>query len=252
MTHSYALRAWAIEQMSQFIFGRETIAKAAGINPRTLSSWYRQETYRLKGGCHYPNEYERAFAIVVYRNGPDSLKSLSEVLKVPPRSIEEWHRIDRKMQYTSELQLRTNDGVVALGKIVEKDLQEYEINAYLADRQLWPDPRHVYEMTWLELDYRLRQMIAMEHIRRCGLPRYRLGSLPVGEQFSELREAKKIIVVGPHATRGSTRTSEEHVDRDEFTERNRAKGRFVGLDLGRYENYSGVAENLLMGFIRVE
>jgi hypothetical protein len=156
------------------------------------------------------------------------------------------------MQYTSELQLRTNDGVVALEGIIGNDLQKYEVDYYVSNKHLWPDPRHVYELTWLELDYRLRQMIATEHIRRCGLPRYGLRIIPMDDIYQDFKEAKKLIVVGPHATRGSTHTSEQLVSRDDFTEKSRVKGRFVGLDLGRYEDYTGVAKNLLMGFTHDE
>ena len=65
MTHAYAKRTWATTQMSQDFFGLYTIARAACIKPRTLQSWYRQETHRAEFAIKMPREYERSMGILL-------------------------------------------------------------------------------------------------------------------------------------------------------------------------------------------
>jgi hypothetical protein len=152
MTHSYATRAWALHQMSNDYFGLQTIAAMACIKPRTLQSWFRQETRRAKFSLKMPREYERAMAIILLDLLPCQDDQIASLVFTNVRTLREWRVENRYRPYNSDLTLRTSEGVVILQPLVEKTLKKYGQVKFLAGRMLWPDPNLIYEETWRELD----------------------------------------------------------------------------------------------------
>jgi hypothetical protein len=193
MTHSYATRAWALHHMSNDYFGLQTIASMACIKPRTLQSWFRQETHRAKPTLKQPREYERAMGIILLDLLPYQDDQIAKLVLTNIRTLREWRVENRYRPYESDLTLRTLEGVAILKPLVEEGLKKYGQEKFLTDKMLWPDPNLIYEETWKELDELFYRDLVQQRKRYLG-SRKNLKSGPS-------HKIKKRVFVGPHFMR---------------------------------------------------
>lgn len=193
MTHSYATRAWALHHMSNDYFGLQTIASMACVKPRTLQSWFRQETHRAKPTLKQPREYERAMGIILLDLLPHQDDQIAKLVLTNIRTLREWRVENRYRPYDSDLTLRTLEGVAILKPLVETGLKKYGQEKFLMDKMLWPDPNLIYEETWKELDELFYRDLVQQRKRHLG-PRKNSKSGPS-------HKLKKRVFVGPHFMR---------------------------------------------------
>jgi hypothetical protein len=156
MTHSYATRTWAMTHMSNDYFGLQTIARAAQVKPRTLQSWFRQETQRADLTIKMPREYERSMGIVLLDLCPKEIETIAALTFTNPRGLLQWRLENRQCPLSSDLRQRTFEAVIRLQPLVNKAIKKFGKERYLNNRNLWPDPNLVYEKTWIELDLLFR------------------------------------------------------------------------------------------------
>jgi hypothetical protein len=193
MTHSYATRAWAIEHMSNDFFGLQAIASMACVNPRTLQTWFRQETHRAKPTLKQPREYERAMGIILLDLLPNRDEQIAKLVFTNFRTLREWRVENRYRPLDSDLTHRTFQGVETLKRLVEKKLRKFGRENFLTDKMLWPDPNLIYEKTWKELDYLFYLSLIKQQNRNLGLT----SNLADGP----LPKFAKRVYIGPHVMR---------------------------------------------------
>ena len=209
MTHSYATRTWAITHMSNDFFGLQTIARAAGVKPRTLQSWFRQETQRVEFTLKMPREYERAMGIILLNLFPEDIETIATLTFTNPRGLMQWRLENRKCPLSSDLRHRTFQGVSKLEPLVAKAIRKYGKKKFLINKELWPDPCLIYERTWVELDF-----IFHYTVHRIYDWRYFKKYNP---EYAEKNFKKAKVMVGPHSTRYTEITSEgQHFPLESF------------------------------------
>jgi hypothetical protein len=193
MTHSYATRAWAIQHMANDYFGLQAIASMACVKPRTLQSWFRQETRRAKYSIKMPREYERAMGIILLDLFPSHEDQIASLVFTNIRTLKEWRVENRYRPLNSDLTHRTSEGVVILLPLVKRSLKRYRLEEYLTDKMLWPDPNFIYEKTWKELDEIFYGALIKQQNRNI--------SITSGRRDIFLRKFEKRTYVGPHFMR---------------------------------------------------
>lgn len=209
MTHSYATRAWALHHMSNDYFGLQTIASMACVKPRTLQSWFRQETRRTKFSLKMPREYERAMGIILLDLLPYQEELIASLVFTNIRTLKEWRVENRYRPFNSDLTHRTSEGVVILQPLIEKNLKKYGQEKFLADRMLWPDPNLIYEETWKELDELFYQDLVEQR------KRYLRSTMK--SKIGPSHKIKKRVLVGPHFMRYTEITREgQHFPLESF------------------------------------
>jgi hypothetical protein len=237
MTHSYATRAWAIEHMSNDFFGLQAIASMACVNPRTLQTWFRQETQRAKFTLKQPREYERAMGIILLDLLPTREDQIAGLVFTNFRTLREWRVENRYRPLESDLTHRTFQGVLTLQKLVEKKLRKHGRENFLADKMLWPDPNLVYEKTWKELDHLFYLSLIRQQNRNLGLT----SDLVDGP----LRKYQKRVYVGPHAMRYTEITREgQHFPLESY-QATRPLGHLVAAGTPEALKLSRISEQLL-------
>ena len=193
MTHSYATRAWAMHHMSNNYFGLQAIARSACVNPRTIQTWFRQETHRAKPTLKQPREYERAMGIILLDLLPHRDGQIAKLVFTNARTLREWRIENRCRPYESDLTLRTLEGVAILQPLVNEVLEKFGQENFLADKMLWPDPNLIYENTWKELDELFYQdLIQQQNVSLSSRKILKGGS---SHKF------KRRVFVGPHFMR---------------------------------------------------
>lgn len=193
MTHSYATRAWAMHHMSNNYFGLQAIARSACVNPRTIQTWFRQETHRAKPTQKQPREYERAMGIILLDLLPHRDGQIAKLVFTNARTLREWRIENRYRPYESDLTLRTLEGVTILQPLVKEVLEKFGQENFLADKMLWPDPNLIYENTWKELDELFHQdLIQQQNVSLRSRKILKSGSS---------HKIKRRVFVGPHFTR---------------------------------------------------
>jgi hypothetical protein len=193
MTHSYATRAWAMHHMSNNYFGLQAIARSACVKPRTIQTWFRQETHRAKPNLKQPREYERAMGIILLDLLPHRDGQIAKLVFTNARTLREWRIENRFRPYESDLTLRTLEGVAILQPLVNEVLEKFGQENFLADKMLWPDPNLIYENTWKELDTLFYQdLIQQQNVS--------LSSRKILKGGPSLK-IKKRVFVGPHFMR---------------------------------------------------
>jgi hypothetical protein len=209
MTYSYATRTWAITHMSHDFFGLQTIARAAGVKPRTLQSWFRQETQRAEFTLKMPREYERAMGIILLNLFPAEMETIADLTFTNPRSLMQWRLENRTCPLSSDLRHRTFQGVSKLEPFVAKAVKKHGKKKFLTNKEFWPDPYLIFERTWVELD-----MIFFITIYRLYDWRYFKKYNP---EFASKKLKKPKVMVGPHSTRYTEITSEgQHFPLESF------------------------------------
>jgi hypothetical protein len=193
MTHSYATRAWAMHHMANDFFGLQAIASMACVKPRTLQSWFRQETRRAKLSIKMPREYERAMGIILLDLYPSHEDQIASLVFTNVRTLKEWRVENRYRPLNSDLTHRTSEGVVILLPLVKKSLKKHRLEEYLTDKMLWPDPNLIYEKTWNELDEIFYGALIKQQLRNM--------SIASGRNDIFLRKFEKRVYVGPHFMR---------------------------------------------------
>jgi hypothetical protein len=193
MTHSYATRAWAMHHMSNNYFGLQAIARSACVKPRTIQTWFRQETHRAKPNLKQPREYERAMGIILLDLLPHRDGQIAKLVFTNARTLREWRIENRFRPYESDLTLRTLEGVAILQPLVNEVLEKFGQENFLADKMLWPDPNLIYENTWKELDTLFYQdLIQQQNVSLSSRKILKGGPS---------HKIKKRVFVGPHFMR---------------------------------------------------
>jgi len=209
MTYSYATRTWAITHMSNDFFGLHTIARAAGVKPRTLQSWFRQETHRAQLSIKMPREYERSMGIILLDLFPKDIETIAKLTFTNSRSLLQWRLENKNCHASSDLRYRTFKAVALLKPIVAQLIRKHGKNKMLESKMLWPDPYLVFERTWLELDltliYTLFKVFDWRYYKD-------------NEETAALSKMKKPkTMIGPHSTRYTEITNEgQHFPLESF------------------------------------
>lgn len=259
MTYSYATKAWVLEHMKLYIFGRDILAHISNVNPKTISSWYRNEILHDKRRHIQCNEYERAMAIALYRKLPKRINVIADTFNIDKDTVRQFNSDVGKSTYT-DLYLRTSDALIITEPAVERGLNNHGEDRYLTDKFLWPNPFEIYYLTWLGLDYKFVNFLKTENALRLGLfhPEFdknlNRGGYKLSWKASRNRSSStvpSIRVVGPHRYRGAKLKNNE-LTFDSYTEQMRVTGRFVGSKIGYWMHECEITPNLLCGYIPKE
>jgi len=227
MTYSYATKVWVKAHLDRCIFGRETIAWAAKIPPRTIASWMRgPEQYRPKHSAQC-NEYERAMVVVLYRQAPYLATDIARHFKLSIRTVIDFDLQVRQKLCDTDLKARTLDALTVLEPAIARHLSKYDIQRYIKDRMLWPCPYQVYFQTWEMLDERFAYLMREELMNRSQSELMKIrnmimaigGDLDPAEELAEAAKyarrplGKPLRMYGPHKNRWG-KVSGDQVDRD--------------------------------------
>jgi hypothetical protein len=219
--HSYTRREWAMEQMSAGILGRETIAAALDIPPRTISSWFRAETRRCPSLLKTPREYDRAMAILLYMKFPQCLDQIAKKHQTTPRVITEWYSQVRSTRHHSELIWATRLLMVTLNPYIPEYFTA-KGNELILIQGRYPHSSRARELIFEVYDEILQEILS--HASDLQLDRSMKASGPLKlesevfymPQFAatnpRIPELKRLN--GPHRYRGSVLYSDGHVDFD--------------------------------------
>lgn len=219
--HSYTRREWAMEQMSAGILGRETIASALDIPPRTISSWFRAETRRCPSLLKTPREYERAIAILLYMKFPQCLDQIAKNHQTTPRVITEWYTQVRSTRKHSELIWATRLMMVTLNPYIPEYFTA-KGNELILIQGRYPHSSRARELIFEVYDEILQEILT--HASNLQLDRSMKASGPLKlesevfymPQFAannpHIPELKRLN--GPHLYRGSILYSDGHIDFD--------------------------------------
>ena len=240
MSYSHATREWALEQMWVCRFGRESIAEAASVRPRTISTWFRQEIRKLPYGHKLPNEYERSMGIVLGGFYPQLQEEIASAFKVPLRTLLQWKFDNESKRKNSDLIERTRQGVVLLEMLIDPQMDTEEVKQYILDRKLWPDPEWLYRITWRELDENMYLNIKFQVMRRHAEPLDK----DLADEINFLQYLDPILFIGPHVNRYANIEPGFEVYRDPDFLKSRVVGRFKEGQLIHYLDQSGVSASL--------
>jgi len=237
MTHSYATRAWAVTHMSNDFFGLQTIARAAGVKPRTLQSWFRQETQRAELSIKMPREYERSMGIILLDLYPKEIETIAALTFTNPRGLLQWRLENRTDPLSSDLRQRTFEAVIRLKPLVNKAIKKFGKDKYLSNRNLWPDPNLAYEKTWIELDLLFRYTLVQ-------LFNWRFN-MDFDREKARDKNLKPKTIIGPHFMRYTEITSEgQHFPLETFRYTRRTK-HLLGLWRSEAIDKAMISDSLL-------
>ena len=258
MTYSYATKSWVLEHMNRCLFGRETLAKAAWVEPRTISSWYRQERTRTSSGSRQCNEYERGMAICLYKFAPKHVAEIAKVLGVSKDTIWRFVSENRITGSNSDLIDRTSDALAILEEQVMDGVSRFGADKYIKSRELWPSSYQVFYLRWEVLDYRLHSLITNEVLRRnmgnlISLEKKYPEFVNSGSKTPDRKNVNelKIRLAGPHKFRGSKFENGEF-EMDPYVQANRQTGLFAGYSISPYMHQARIADYLMAGVAEYE
>ena len=240
MSYSYATREWALAHMWMCRFGRESIAEAACVKPRTISTWFRQEIRKLPYGHKLPNEFQRGMGIVLSSFYPQLKEEIAKAFKVPQRTLLQWRSENKRGSGAGDLINRTREGVTLLEMLINPKMEKEEATEYIRNRSCWPDPEWLYRSTWRELDENMYTTIRFESIRSGLMSSGQ--SLP--EELKFLQYLDPILFVGPHINRYANIEPGFDVWRDPDFLKSRVVGRFKEGQLLDYLEYSEASSYL--------
>jgi hypothetical protein len=221
-------------------FGRESIAEAACVKPRTISTWFRQEIRKLPYGRKLPNEYQRAMGIVLSSFYPQLKAEIASALKVPQRTLVQWKLENTRRSGAGDLLSRTREGVTLLEMLIDPKMGIEEALQYIHDRKSWPDPEWLYRNTWRELDDNMYTTIKFESIRKDLMA----SGQPLSKELKFSQYLDPILFVGPHINRYANIEVGFDVYRDPDFLKSRVVGRFKEGQLLDYLEYSEVSSTL--------
>lgn len=220
MTYSYYLRCWAMERMNENLLGRDSIALACGVAPRTISTWYRAETgigpYLLTTN----REGDRAIAILLYERFPNQIDQVARICRTSPRAIREWRMQVRSPRFQSELIWATRLALTTLHHRID-DYCEIQEGQVILRKGYLPDYQSLQEMIFCVYDnilmHILSQTLALhaKHIvdKMDGVSS-KLDMKPIGPPpDSHIPHLKRPL--GPNRNRGSRMHKDGFVDKDE-------------------------------------
>ncbi|CAB4658742.1 unannotated protein [freshwater metagenome] len=209
MTHSYATRAWAMHHMSKDFFGLQTISRSACVKPRTIQSWFRQETQRADFTLRMPREYERSMGIILLNLFPERIETIALLTHTNIRALLQWRLENRKDPLSSDLRHRTFEAVIKLKPLVNKAIKKHGVDKFFNNKLLWPDPNLIYERTWRELD-----LLLIKDLYELFDWRY---SMDNDGGLSRDKKLKPKTMIGPHFMRYTEITSEgQHFPLESF------------------------------------
>jgi hypothetical protein len=237
MTHSYATRAWAMHHMSNDYFGLQAIARSACVKPRTIQSWFRQETQRACFTLKMPREYERSMGIILLDLFPEDIVTIANQTYTNPRGLLQWRLENRKDPLSSDLRHRTFQAVVKLKPLVNKALKKHGIDKFLEDKMFWPDPNLIYERTWRELD-----MLFEKELNTLLVWRFNKVAYP---EKTKDKKKKPKTMIGPHFMRYTEITSEGQLFPLEIFQDNRRTGHLLGWSSLELIKNAKIADDLL-------
>jgi hypothetical protein len=239
MTHSYATRAWGMHHMSNNYFGLQAIARSACVKPRTIQSWFRQETQRANFALKMPREYERSMGIILLDLFPQEIETIAELTHTNPRGLLQWRLENRKDPLSSDLRHRTFQAVVKLKPLVNKAIKKHGVDKFFENKMLWPDPNLIYERTWRELD-----MLFVHELNT--LMDWRFNKVKYPEKTkNENKKKKPKVMIGPHFMRYTEITSEgQHFPLETFQD-NRRTGHLLGWSSSESIKNAKIADDLL-------
>lgn len=255
MTYSYGTKSWVLEHMSQGVFGRDILGKAAQVEPRTVSTWYRQEIMRLPKGRMQCNEYERGMAIALYRRAPKKLVEIAQTLRVNPDSVLRFSREVESESELSDLNARTSDALVITVKAVKKGFREFGADRFITDRSLWPCANPVFYMSWHMLDLKFNKVLEIEGMVRLGLfnkdYEKNLDRLGIGPSWKSMRNRKNstipsIRLNGPHKYRGAHRDGDV-IKLDQQVQIQRLNGQLNNENFSWWRMHANIADKLMAG-----
>lgn len=221
MTYSYATRAWALLHMEKNFFGLQTIATCADVKPKTLQSWFRQDTNRAPDTLKMPREYERAMGILLLDNFPEAIEKIAKQLNTNTRAVLQWRVENRYRPYSSELRRRTHEGTKILEKFVLSGIFNHGKEKYLDNKMLWPDPMLIFRETWLALD-----AVLLEKLHRLFWWRY---CSETNSPYLLAFQTRPTRMVGPHSTRyAEIETEGPWIHDDYYFEQSRRTGHILG------------------------
>lgn len=237
MTHSYATRAWAMHHMFNNYFGLQAIARSACVKPRTIQSWFRQETQRANFALKMPREYERSMGIILLDLFPQEIETIAELTHTNPRGVLQWRLENRRDPLSSDLRHRTFQAVIKLKPLVNKAIKKHGIDKFLENNMFWPDPNLIYERTWRELD-----MLFVHELNT--LMDWRFNKVVYPEKTKDKKKKPKTMI-GPHFMRYTEITSEgQHFTLEMFQD-NRRTGHLLGWSSPESIKNAKIADALL-------
>ena len=237
MTYAYATRTWALEKLSQYVFGRDTIAVAIDAPPRTVSTWYRQMIRRSPLTIKTPREDPRALGIVMLELYPRNIEEIASLVLTQPRTLLEWRQMNNNPRYQSDLFVRTRQLVAHYRKIMPEYVAIGDKGSLILTQGQLPSPDPVYEEIWSEYDENLKDFIEVQKLINVSQyldridPHTRMPKR-LSQVLSDLKNSRWRMV-GPHANRGLSLNTEIHENLQNETKKQRVIGRFNQ----EHENY---------------
>jgi hypothetical protein len=225
-----------MEQMFKDYFGINAIAAGACVNWKTVEAWFRQDTERGKLMLKTPREYERSMGILFLEEFPKDFQIISKLLYTKPDSLQQWRLDNYSKPLSSDLRQRTFQGVFKLRSLVKKGIKEHGKSEYLNNKILWPDPRHIYERTWRELDFLMELQVNQ-------LFDWRVNEL-FEEPVPEIASRKPKNFRGPHVSR-YTQFSDEYRIREMSYQRTRRVSHLKGYYRIEALEKAEIADDLL-------
>ena len=231
MTYAYATRSWALAQMHLYVFGRDTIAEACDVPPRTLATWYRSDLGRLPSLLKVPREDQRALGLVLLKRYPSNQEEIANLVLTKPRTLLEWRYCNNSSEFTSDLFDRTRQAIDIYDSVIDKYVELGSNGALKLIQGKLPDADMIYRPIWREYDDNLELMVKL----RNDLKFYRYvseeplwGSKPIPNLSERIDSLSKISkrITGPHKLRNSTCKPEIYEDFSCETESRRNKSRF--------------------------
>lgn len=170
MTHSYLVRAWALEHIHRGVLGRGAIADACLVAPKTVTSWARAESGRAPSLLATHREYTRALAILLYERFPQHHKQVAAMLGITPRMILEWRMQVRSTLYQSELIWATRLALVCLHDRIPTHLR-IKNNEISLTQNKYPDSSELENLVFAVYD-----AILQRNLNNAGYAQYRRGA----------------------------------------------------------------------------
>jgi hypothetical protein len=233
MTYAFATRSWALAQMHLYIFGRDTIAEACNVPPRTLATWYRSDLGKLPSLLKTPREDQRALGLVLLNRFPEHKEEIAQLVHTKPRTLLEWRQFNNSTQYRSDLFERTRQAFQIYDSVIDQYVVLGIDGALKLIRGKLPDAYMIYQPIWQEYDDNLELTVDLCNILkfyRYASNRSFLGGPPIPNLDERIRRISDVSkrITGPHALRNSTFKPDTYQDFSSETEKRRIKGRFGG------------------------